>query len=147
MSGRQARRRPAQVAGPRRGRWVCCATVLLTCGCGGTPAPAPDLRTGYVVGVVTRSSGAPARAAIQAEPRPADCGFAPGGVTAPLGTGTDPSTGRYRQPVFAVPGVSEACLTIVAGDLVNTGVTATAAGVRLPMRVPPESVTVNLTRP
>lgn len=120
---------------------------MLLCACGGTPGEPPELMTGYVVGAVMRSSGAPARAAIQAESRPADCGFEPGGVTVPLGVGTDPSTGRYRPPVFAVPGVPEACLTIVAGDLVNAGVTATAAGVRLPMREPPESVTVDLTLP
>jgi len=103
-------------------------------------------RLGYVVGTVTRATGAPALAAVGVAAVRDPCATDPQRISTILGLLTD-SLGRYRHLVLAEAGVQEACLRVVAADYLLPDDSVVSPIVRLPMRLQPESVRVDLLLP
>jgi len=118
----------------------------LTVACGGQASEPSVPRLGYVVGTVTRATGAPALAAVRVAAVRDPCATDPQRIATILGLLTD-SLGRYRHLVLAEAGVQEACLRVVAADYRIPDDSVVSPIVRLPMRAQPESVRVDLLLP
>src|SRR6266536_4442445 len=83
----------------------------LTVACGGQASEPSVPRLGYVIGTVTRATGAPALAAVRVTAVRDPCATDPQRIATILGLLTD-SLGRYRHLVLAEGGVQEACLRV-----------------------------------
>ncbi|SRR6266566_129783 len=118
----------------------------LTVACGGQASEPSVPRLGYVIGTVTRATGAPALATVRVTAVRDPCATDPQRIATILGLLTD-SLGRYRHLVLAEGGVQEACLRVVAADYLIPDDSVVSPIVRLPMRIQPESVRVDLLLP
>jgi hypothetical protein len=125
-------------------------TIGLTLGglisCSKQPT-APQLPlTGYVSGTITRPQGGHALTTVRVVAVRASCQTDTAAVSTLVGTLAD-SLGHYLQPVLADPAVSEACLRVIAADYLVPDDSVASAVVRLPMRIRPDTIRVDLTLP
>lgn len=120
--------------------------VLLFVGCDHAPTLPPVPLLGFVVGTVTRPTGAAALASVKSVAAVDSCGTAAQHTLGGIPLVTD-SLGRYVQLILAEPPTTEACVRIIANDYLQPDDSVISAVVHVPLRVRPDTVRVNLTLP
>ena len=123
---------------------MCAAVIVLGCDHQPTLPPVPLL--GFVVGTVTRPTGAPALASVKSVAALDSCGTVAKNTLGGIPLTTD-SLGRYVQLILAEPPVTEACVRIIANDYLVPDDSVVSAVVHVPLRARPDTVRVDLVLP
>jgi len=127
-------------------RFAAVAAVLIFFGCDHQLTLPPVPLLGFVVGTVTRPTGAPALASVKSVAAVDSCGAAAQNTLGGIPLVTD-SLGRYVQLIMAEPPAGEACVRIIANDYLVPDDSVVSAVVHVPLAPRSDTVRVDLILP